>query len=86
MLTTYLPYICVSIVNIRIASSWSAAIMLGHLQCNYYNQGHLDKVDQSDYWNIPIHSKKVGWGPVNRLFKSNKLLGAQNLHIDINRF
>ena len=26
------------------------------LQCDYYNQGHLDNVDQSDYRKITIHS------------------------------
>ena len=29
------------------------------LQCEYYNQGHLDKVDQLDDRKIKIHSKKV---------------------------
>ena len=29
------------------------------LQCDNYNQGHLDKVDRSDYKKITIHSKKV---------------------------
>ena len=28
-------------------------------QCEYYNHGLLDKVDQSDYRKITIHSKKV---------------------------
>ena len=26
------------------------------LQCDYYNRGHLDKVDQSDYRKITIHT------------------------------
>ena len=29
------------------------------LQCDYYKQGHLDKVDQSDYRKITIHFLKV---------------------------
>ena len=29
------------------------------LQCNYYNQGYFDKVDQSHYRKITIHSQKV---------------------------
>ena len=32
---------------------------------DYYNRGHLDKVDQSDYRKITIHSKKVGCGPIS---------------------
>ena len=27
--------------------------------CSYYNQGHIDKVDQSDYTKITIHFEKV---------------------------
>ena len=27
--------------------------------------GHLDKVDQSDYRKITIHSNKVGCGPIS---------------------
>ena len=30
-----------------------------YLQCDYYNWGHLDKVYQSDYRKITIHSEKV---------------------------
>ena len=29
------------------------------LQCDDYNQGHLDKVERSDYKKITIHFKKV---------------------------
>ena len=30
-----------------------------NLHCDYYNRGHLDKVDQSDYRKTTIHSEKV---------------------------
>ena len=29
------------------------------LQCDYYNHGHLDKVDQSDYRKVTVHSEKA---------------------------
>ena len=29
------------------------------LQCDYNSLGHLDKVDQSDYRRITVHSEKV---------------------------
>ena len=39
--------------------------MQDHLQFDYCSQGHLDKVDQSDYRKITKHSKKVGGGPIS---------------------
>ena len=36
------------------------------LQCDYCNRGHLEKVEQSDYRKITIHSKKVGCGLISR--------------------
>ena len=39
----------------------------------------LDKVDQSDYRKITIHSKKVGWGPISSSWKTISLLKAQNI-------
>ena len=46
-------------------------------QCDHCNRGHFDKVDQSDYRKITIHSKKVGcWQLVK---ENNKLLETQNL-------
>ncbi|CAH3014426.1 unnamed protein product, partial [Porites evermanni] len=40
---------------------------------NCCNQGHLDKVDQSDYRKITIHSKKVGCGPISSFPVENKV-------------
>ena len=31
------------------------------LQCDYYNHGHLDKVDQSDYRKVTVHSEKASY-------------------------
>ena len=60
---------------------------LSLLQCDYCNRGHLDKVDQSDYMKITIHSKKVGCRPISDKAKqNNKLLEAQNLNNDSKRF
>ena len=56
------------------------------IQCNYCIQGHLDKVDQSDYRKITIHSKKVGCWPISGLIKNNKLLEARNLILIANVF
>ena len=33
------------------------------LQCDYYNRGHLNKVDQSDYRKITIHTTHEDRGP-----------------------
>lgn len=56
----------------------TCGLSLQTLQCDHCNQGHFDKVDQSDYWEITIHSKKVGcWQLVKK--KINKLLEIQNL-------
>ena len=52
-------------------------LSLQTLQCDHCNQGHFDKVDQSDYRRTTIHSKKVGcWQLVK---ENNKLLETQNL-------
>ena len=37
----------------------SCNVLLIILKCDYYNRGHLDKVDQSDYRKITIYSEKV---------------------------
>ena len=55
------------------------------LQCDYYNLGHLDKVDISDYRKITIHSKKVGCRPTSNPLKNKKLLEAHNLNIGSKR-
>ena len=39
------------------------------LLCDYRNRGHLDKVDESGYRKITIHSERVGCGPVSSLQK-----------------
>ena len=39
------------------------------LLCDYRNRGHLDKVDESGYRKIKIHSKKVGCGPISGVQK-----------------
>ena len=45
--------------------------------CDHCNRGQFDKVDQSDYRRITIHSKKVGcWQLVK---KPNNLLETRNL-------
>ena len=40
---------------------WSVFAYSAATACNW---GHLDKVDQSDYGKITIHSKKVCCGPI----------------------
>ena len=56
--------------------------MQDHLQCDYCSRGHLDKVDQSEYKKITIHSKKVGCAVNQQLIKNNKLLEVQNVNND----
>ena len=60
------------------------------LRCDYCNQGHLDKVDQSDHRKITIHSKKGCYGPIRKSKKkkqtNKKLLKASNLNIDSKHF
>ena len=41
------------------------------LKCDYCNWGQLDKVNQSVYRKITIHSKKVGYGPISRSINSS---------------
>ena len=50
-----------------VADNWIILTMhwCSELQCDYYNWGYLDKVDQSDHRKITIHSKKVGREPIN---------------------
>ena len=43
----------------RLAKYFNMPLFYGELQCDYYNWGHLDKVDQSDYRKITIHLEKV---------------------------
>ena len=52
----------------------------------YCNRGHLDKVHQSDYRKITIHSIKVGCGQSATCKKNDKLLEAQKFNIDRKRF
>ena len=61
------------------SSKWINNSITYKLQWDYYNRGYLDKVDQSDYKEITIHSEKVklsiiitmewnqqhGWKPAN---------------------
>ena len=42
------------------------------LQCDYYNRGHLDKVDQSNYRKITMYSEKVSWLVVNHNYHETK--------------
>ena len=39
------------------------------LQCDYCNRGHSDKVDQSNYRKITVHSEKVSCGPISSALK-----------------
>ena len=68
-----------------ISSSWSYSTWLSSLQYNYCNQGHLDKVDQSDYRKIRTHSKKL---VVGQSAAPKKTISCQssNLNIDSKRF
>ena len=55
-------------------------LSLQTLQCDHCNQGHFDKVDQSDYRRITIHSKKVGcWQLVNNLLETQNLILIANI-------
>ena len=40
---------------------WERSINYQKMQCDYYNLGHLDKVDQLDHRKITIHPMKVGY-------------------------
>ena len=44
---------------VRLAKYFNTPLFYGELQCDYYNWGHLDKVDQLDYRKITIHLEKV---------------------------
>ena len=39
------------------AQNGKKTLQMTKLQCDFGHPGHLDKVDQSDYWKITTHSK-----------------------------
>lgn len=48
--------------------------VISALQSDYYNQGHLEKADQSDYSKITINSAKV----ITTTTKENKQHGSKS--------
>ena len=56
-------------------------VILTQLQCDCYNRGHLDKVDQSDDRKITINSEKVSC----RLPRNwNEQNGSKSTHYNLN--